>query len=121
MIKNLTKIGNSKAVIIPVELIKKYQLNKILIEETEEGILIRSADELDSFHLAINKLRKNKTALYKRIEIQANDTETVKYYNQERNAVADIDLDFEKMKIRMTMDELTQGMTEKGVLDQYEE
>lgn len=93
MIKNLTKIGNSKAVIIPAELIKKYQLNKILIEETEEGILIRSAEVLDSFHNAINKLRKNKTALYKKIEIQANDPETKRYYNQEGNNLVDIDLD----------------------------
>ncbi|MDZ4707968.1 MAG: AbrB/MazE/SpoVT family DNA-binding domain-containing protein [Saprospiraceae bacterium] len=93
MIKNLTKIGNSKAVIIPAKMIKKYQLNKILIEEKEEGILIRSAQELDSFHNAINKLRKNKAALYKRIESQANDPETIKYYNQEENNVADVDLD----------------------------
>ena len=92
MIKTLISVGNSKAVILPSEMIKKYKLEKVVIEETEEGILIRSAVQNTNFQKAIEKLRKNKAALYKRIESQANDPETIKYYSKEANDFADVDL-----------------------------
>lgn len=38
MIKTLRTVGNSKAVILPSALVKKYKLDKVVIEETEEGI-----------------------------------------------------------------------------------
>jgi hypothetical protein len=39
-------------------------------------------------------LRKNKSALYKRIESQANAPETIKYYSKKSaNNFSDIDLD----------------------------
>jgi len=93
MIKTLTTVGNSKAVILPSEMIKKYKLDKVLIEETEEGILIRSAREDTNLQKSIEKLRKNRTALYKRIESQANDPETIKYYAKSNNNFSDVDLD----------------------------
>ncbi len=92
MIKTLTAVGNSKAVILPSEMIKKYKLEKVLIEETEEGILIRSATQPTSFQRTIEKLRKNKSALYKRIESQANDPETIKFYAKSANNFSDVDL-----------------------------
>lgn len=93
MIKTLTSVGNSKAVILPSEMIKKYKLEKVVIEETEEGILIRSAIAESNFQRAVEKLRKNKAALYKRIESQAKDPETIKYYAKEVNNFSDVDLD----------------------------
>ena len=92
MIKTLTSVGNSKAVILPSEMIKKYKLQKIVIEETEDGILIRSAVQHTNFQKAIEKLRKNKVALYKRMEAQASDPETIKYYSKDANDFSDVDL-----------------------------
>ena len=92
MIKTLTSVGNSKAVILPSEMIKKYKLEKVVIEETDEGILIRSAVQNTNFQKAIEKLRKNKAALYKRMESQANDPETIKYYAMHANNFSDVDL-----------------------------
>ena len=93
MIKTLTTVGNSKAVILPAEMVKKYKLEKVVIEETDEGILIRSAIENTNFQKAIEKLRKNKVAIYKRIESQANDPETIDYYGKAVNNFSDVDLD----------------------------
>ena len=93
MIKTLTSVGNSKAVILPSEMVKKYKLEKVIIEETDDGILIRSAVQNTNFQKAIEKLRKNKTALYKRIESQANDPETIKFYAKRANNFSDVDLD----------------------------
>lgn len=93
MIKTLTSVGNSKAVIIPSELVKKYKLEKVIIEETEGGILIRSAVENTTFQKAVEKLRKNKAALYKRMESQANDPETINFYAKSANNFSDVDPD----------------------------
>ena len=93
MIKTLTSVGNSKAVILPAEMVKKYKLDKVVIEETEDGILIRSAAKDSNFQKVIEKLRKNKAAIYKRIESQANEPETVKYYAKRANNFSDVDPD----------------------------
>lgn len=93
MIKTLTSVGNNKAVILPSEMVKKYNLDKVVIEETEDGILIRSAVQKTNYKKAIEKLRKNKAALYKRIEFQANDPETIKYYAKSANNFSDVALD----------------------------
>ncbi len=92
MIKTLTSVGNSKAIILPSEMVKKHKLEKVLIEETDEGILIRSAIQTTNFQKAIDKLRKNKMQLYKRIESQAKDPETIKYYAKKANVFSDFDL-----------------------------
>ena len=93
MVKTLISVGNSKAVILPAEMIKKYKLEKVVIEETDDGILIRSAVQNTNFQKAVEKLRKNKAALYKRIENQANDPETIKYYAKGSNNFSDVDPD----------------------------
>ena len=86
-------MGNSKSVILPSEMIKKYNLEKVLIEETEEGILIRSAVQNSDFQKTLEKLKRNKAAVYKRIKSQANDPETIKYYSKGANNFAEVDLD----------------------------
>lgn len=93
MLKSLTSVGNSKALIIPAELIKKYNLDKVLLEETPEGILIRSASEKSDFQNAVEKLRKEKRSVYKRMEAQANDGDTIRYYAQAAAHFADTDTD----------------------------
>ncbi|SFT54951.1 hypothetical protein SAMN04489724_1277 [Algoriphagus locisalis] len=93
MVKTLTKLGNSKALIIPAELIKKYGLDEVILEEKAEGILIRSAKDISSFQKAVDDLRLYKTEIYERIESQANEPDTIAYYKNSTNNLSDIDLD----------------------------
>lgn len=93
MIKTLTTVGNSKAVILPSEWVKKYKLDKVVIEDTADGILIRPVVEQNNFQKRVDKLRRNKTALYKRIESQANEPEMIKYYAKKGNDLSDVDPD----------------------------
>jgi antitoxin component of MazEF toxin-antitoxin module len=93
MIKKLTPVGNSKAVILPSEMVKKYKLDRVVIEETEDGILIRPAVENTGYQKAVEKLKKNKAAVYKRIESQSNDPATIKYYAKSANDFSDVDPD----------------------------
>lgn len=80
-------------------MIKKYKLEKVVIEETDDGILIRSAVLNTNFQKAVEKLRKDKVALNKRIESQANDPETINYYAKSANNLSDVNLDIlEEMK-----------------------
>ena len=92
MIKTLASVGNSKAVVLPSEMVKKYKLDKVSIEETEDGILIRPVTAPSKFEKAINKLRKNKVAVYKRMESQANTQETLSYYKKVAKIEVDIDI-----------------------------
>ncbi|MDP2040350.1 MAG: AbrB/MazE/SpoVT family DNA-binding domain-containing protein [Algoriphagus sp.] len=93
MVKTLTKLGNSKALIIPAELIKKYGLDEVILEEKPEGILIRSAVKRTGFQKSVDELRQYKTEIYSRIELQANEPETIEYYKKSANDLSDIDLD----------------------------
>jgi antitoxin component of MazEF toxin-antitoxin module len=93
MVKTLTSVGNSKAVILPADMIKKYRLDKVFIEETEDGILIRSASKQSAFAKSIEKLRRTKATLYKRMESQANDPETIRYYLNDFNNLSEADID----------------------------
>jgi len=93
MLKTLTTVGNSKAVILPSEMIKKFRLaDQVRVEETQDGILIRSAEK-SSFESKIEALRKDKIAVYKRMEAQANDPETQLFYSKAENNLSDLDLD----------------------------
>jgi len=82
MKKKLTTVGNSKAVILPSELIKKYKLadGDLIIEETEAGILIRPSHEVSAFAKALDNLRSKKYEIYKRMSEQANDPAAQAYY-----------------------------------------
>lgn len=92
MVKALTKVGNSKALIIPAELIKKYGLDEVVLEEKEDGILIKSAVWETNFLKAANELRKQRRALYERVEAQANKPETVEYYGHSEHNLSEVDL-----------------------------
>lgn len=93
MVKTLTKLGNSKALIIPAELIKIHDLNEVILEEKEEGILIRSAQKVTSFQKSVDELRQYKSDIYKRIKSKANEPDTIAYYKNAENDFSDIDLD----------------------------
>jgi len=93
MIKTLTNVGNSKAVILPKRLISKYGLKKVVIQETDSGILIKSAEgEEQTFQEKLDKLKKSKKEVYARMKVQAQDPETIAYY--ENNDFSEIDVDF---------------------------
>lgn len=91
MIKTLTSVGNSKAVILPKYLINKFQLDKVRIQETEEGILITRAKGFLSFQEKLEILRKNKSKVYADMKAQAEDPETIAYYKSAD--VSEIDLE----------------------------
>jgi antitoxin component of MazEF toxin-antitoxin module len=94
MVKKLTKVGNSQAVIIPAQMIARFKLGKkIMIEETEDGILIRAFQKETSFQKGMRYLRANKDAIYKRMKEQANDPMTIAYYANPKNIVGDGDLE----------------------------
>lgn len=82
MRKKLTSVGNSKAVILPAEMIKKYKLAEgdLIIEETEAGILIKSSKEASLFSEALERLRSKKSEVYQRMLDQASDPATQTYY-----------------------------------------
>jgi len=92
MIKTLTSVGNSKAVIIPKRLINKYKLTSVIIREAENGILILPAEEHPSFQDKLEDFRKHKKELYARIKEQASDPETIRYYDQESLSEVDVDI-----------------------------
>ncbi|HEY5824222.1 MAG TPA: hypothetical protein VIT44_07655 [Cyclobacteriaceae bacterium] len=46
-----------------------------------------------SFQKAVMELRKNKLSIYKQMELQASDPETIKYYSNPQNNFSEIDLD----------------------------
>ena len=93
MIKTLTTVGNSKAVILPSAMVKRYKMKKVTIEATEEGILIRPVETKTSFQKKMEHARKNKVALYKQMEQEANNPKTIAFYNSPKNTFEDIDLD----------------------------
>ncbi|MDH5381510.1 MAG: AbrB/MazE/SpoVT family DNA-binding domain-containing protein [Cyclobacteriaceae bacterium] len=93
MIKLLITVGNSKAIILPSELIKKYNLEEVSIEETKEGILLRPITSTSHFDKEMKKLRQHKEYLYKDMEKQANEPEIIDYYSQKDNDLSDIDLE----------------------------
>lgn len=93
MIKTLTTVGNSKAVILPSVLVKRYNLKKVTIEATDEGILIRPVESKTSFQKKMELARKNKRAIYKKMEQEANDPKTISFYNNPNNTFENTDLD----------------------------
>ncbi len=93
MIKTLTNVGNSQAVIIPKALINKYQLDRLSLKETKEGILIIPEGRRVSFQEKVEMLRKNKAKIYGLMKLQAEDPKMAHYYEHE--IISDIDLDIE--------------------------
>ena len=93
MRKSLIIVGNSKALIIPASLIKKYDLHQIIIEETEEGLLIKSATKIDSFQKKVKKLIRNRSLICRRMNAQASHPDTIKYYADPENNFSEVDVD----------------------------
>ncbi len=91
MVKTLTTVGNSKAVILPKKLIEKYHLHKVIIRETDEGILILPARSKPTFQEKLEALRKSKKDVYSRMKSQADDQESISYY--EKNNLSEVDVD----------------------------
>ena len=92
MIKTLINVGNSKAVILPKRLISKYRLTKVVIQETDNGILIKSAHEAEkTFQEKLDLLKKNRKKVYARMKAQALDPDTLAYY--ENNDISEIDIE----------------------------
>jgi antitoxin component of MazEF toxin-antitoxin module len=91
MIKALTKVGNSHAVIIPAQMIIKFKLGKkVMIEETENGILIHAIQKETSFQKKLRKARENKEEIYRKMEEAANDPEVQAYYKDPKNTFDDV-------------------------------
>ncbi|MEQ8807986.1 MAG: AbrB/MazE/SpoVT family DNA-binding domain-containing protein [Imperialibacter sp.] len=92
MVKSLTTVGNSQAIILPKHLIEKYHLEKVTLEETSEGILIRPHKSADNpFQKKVEAARASKAQIYERMRAAANDPEIIDFYQQESQS-ADIDL-----------------------------
>jgi antitoxin component of MazEF toxin-antitoxin module len=93
MVKTLTNVGNSKAVILPSVLVKRYNLKKITIEATDVGILIRPVEVKTSFQKKMELARKNKATIYKQMEQEASDPKTIAFYNNPDNTFENVDTD----------------------------
>ncbi len=93
MVKKLITVGNSKALILPASMIEKHKLDKVVIEEVQDGILIKSATETSPYHKSLDALRKNKAAIYKRMTTQASAAETIEYYAKDANNLSNVDTD----------------------------
>lgn len=91
MVKALTKVGNSKAVILPKQMIVKFKLGRtVIIEETDEGILIKAVQRETPFQRKLRIARSNKEAIYKRMRDDANDPEVIAFYADPRNHIGDL-------------------------------
>ncbi|GAB2502433.1 AbrB/MazE/SpoVT family DNA-binding domain-containing protein [Algoriphagus taiwanensis] len=93
MEKTLTTVGNSKALIIPADLIKKYSLETVIIEETAEGLLIKSASKDSGFQKNLDRLKRYKNEIYSQMELEVNDPEVKEYYSNPDTNFSDTDPD----------------------------
>lgn len=82
MIKTLTNVGNSKAVIIPKQLVDKYALDSFRIEEVENGILI-VPEQKSRFNEKVRQARADKKEIYARMKSQSEHVETQDFYSNE--------------------------------------
>ena len=94
--KFLTTVGTSKAIILPSALVKRYKMNKVIIEATEEGILIRPVETQTSFQRKMEIARKNKKAIYRQMEKEAGNSNTLVFYNDPNNTFEEVDIDILK-------------------------
>lgn len=91
MVKSLTKVGNSKAVIIPKQMIAKFKFGRtVMIEETENGILIRAVQKETSFQRKLRALHSNKEEIKRKFRQAANDPRVQAYYKNSDNIFDDV-------------------------------
>ena len=93
MKKTLTTVGNSKALIIPAELVKKYGLDVVEIREIEGGILISPCTNSNDFRDELEKLRLYKKDVYQKMASEAKEPEVQAYYSKPENNLSDVDPD----------------------------
>jgi antitoxin component of MazEF toxin-antitoxin module len=93
MEKKLTVVGNSKAVTLPSAWIKQHNVERVTMQITEEGILIKPVQSTNSFQLKMEKARHAKSAIYKIMEEQANDPSTIAFYESPINTFDNVDVD----------------------------
>jgi antitoxin component of MazEF toxin-antitoxin module len=91
MEKKLTVVGNSKAVTLPSAWVKQHNVERVTLQITEEGILIRPVPASSSFQSKMEKARQTKTYLYTEMESQANDPSTIAHYENKTNTLDDVD------------------------------
>lgn len=92
MVKSLTVVGNSKAVILPNRLVKKYNLSEVEIREHEGGILIMPVGNGISYEQRLDQLKRDKKLLYKNMKMEAADNEVIKYYDNNTNSDVDVEI-----------------------------
>jgi len=93
MYKELTKVGNSRAVIIPKKMIDRFAIESYSLEEVENGILIVPARIENSFQQKLNQLKTNKKQINDQMIKEAEEEETISYY--QNDVLGDIDLDIQ--------------------------
>ena len=62
----------------------------VMIEETENGILIRAIQKETSFQKKLKKARENKEEIYRRMRQDANDPKVQAYYANPENHIGDV-------------------------------
>jgi antitoxin component of MazEF toxin-antitoxin module len=93
MEKRLTIVGNSMAVTLPAAWVKQHNVAKVTLQITDEGILIKPVQHVSSFQQKMETARLAKEETYKKIEAQANDPDTLAFYDNSNNTLNDVDVD----------------------------
>jgi antitoxin component of MazEF toxin-antitoxin module len=89
----LRKIGNSRGIIIPNDLIRKYRLERVNIRETDEGILLVPVDSKDDFSKKLEQMRIQQSHWLSEMKKAAEDENTQKYYRKESEEMGDVDIE----------------------------
>ena len=89
----IRKIGNSRGIIIPQSLIEKYDLKRVRLEETDEGILLVSKNDKSEFEKRVEELRRTKDQWKAQMREDANDPEIIEYYKKEAKTMGEVDLE----------------------------
>ncbi len=89
----IRKIGNSRGIIIPQSLIEKYDLKRVSLEETDSGILLKSIEEKSEYEKGVEELRRTKHIWQAEIEKEANDPDTIAYYEKVAEEMEDWDME----------------------------
>lgn len=89
----IRKIGNSKGIILPKKIIDKYHFcDLVIINEGEDGITIKPVKRKSLFREKLEKASAHKTQLYKTMEQEANNENTIAYYKNQIEEIGNIDL-----------------------------
>jgi len=91
---SIRNIGNSKGVIIPNNLIKKYHFKKkVIFIETDAGLIIKPTQEKSLFEQKLVYVKANKDKIYRKMKQEAQNNEIIAYYEQQTDDYGNIDLE----------------------------